>query len=69
MVDDLDECEWVLVSAHPVVLTVKRLLGHLLRDDMINLVNMSVCTSTIKLNAATNQIVVLVKVDETFTTI
>ena len=53
-------------------------LGHLLRDDLINPVKMSVRpsdlvsmpyvrTSTIKLNAATNQIVVFVKVDETFT--
>ena len=52
-------------------------LGHLLRDDLINPVKMSVRpyvrmyvrTSTIKLNAATNQIVVFVKVHETFTTI
>jgi len=55
-------------------------LGHLLkrkRDDLINPVKMSVRmsvrlsvrTSTIKHNAATNQIVVFVKVDETFTTI
>jgi len=55
-------------------------LGHLLRDDLINPVKMSVRpyvrtyirtyvgTSTIKLNAATNQIVVFVNVDETFTT-
>jgi len=45
-------------------------LGHLLRDDLINPVKMSVRpyvrTSTIKHNAATNQIVVFVKVDETF---
>jgi len=51
-----------------------KFLGHLLRDDPINLVKCpsvrtSVRTSTIKLNAATNQIVVFVKVDETFTTI
>jgi len=61
------------------------LLGHLLRDDLINPVKMSfhlyvrtnVCTdgqtyirtSTIKLNAATNQIVVFVRVDESFTMI
>ena len=56
-------------------------LHHLFRDDLINLVKMSVrpyvrpsiCTyvhtSTIKLNAATNQIVVFVRVDEAFTTI
>jgi len=48
-------------------------LGHLLTDDLINPVKMSVRTSvhtsTIKLNAATNQIVVFVRVDETFTTI
>jgi len=52
-------------------------LGHLLGDDLINPVQMSVRTyirtyvrtSTIKLNAATNQIVVFVRVDETFTTI
>jgi len=56
-------------------------LGHLLRDDLINPVKMSVLrsvrmyihpsihTSTIKLNAATNQIVVFVRVDESFTTI
>jgi len=53
-------------------------LGHLLRDDLINSVKMSVLTrsvrtyvrtSTIKLNAARNQIVVFVRVDETFTTI
>jgi len=47
-------------------------VGHLLRDDLLNPVKMSVRisvrTSTIKLNAATNQIVVFVKVDETFTT-
>jgi len=46
-------------------------LGHLLRDDLINPVKMSVrpsvhTTYTIKHNAATNQIVVFVKVDETF---
>jgi len=52
-------------------------LGHLLRDDLIIPVKMSVCrsvrtsvcTSTIKLNAATNQIVIFVRVDESFTTI
>ena len=48
-------------------------LGHLLRDDLINPAKMSVRpsvrTSTIKLNAATNQIVEFVRVDETFTTI
>jgi len=56
-------------------------LGHLLRGDLINPVKMSVhhyvCPSvrtsvrtyTIKLNPATNQIVVFVKVDESFTTI
>jgi len=51
-------------------------LGHLLRDDLMNAVKMSVrmsvrtyCTSTMKHNAATNQMVVFVKVDETFTTI
>ena len=52
-------------------------LGHLLRDDLINPVKMSVRpyvrpsvrTSTIKHNAAINQIVVFVRVDETFTTI
>jgi len=48
-------------------------LGHLLRDDLTNRVKMSVRpyvrTSTIKLNAATNQIVVFVRVDETFTMI
>jgi len=60
-------------------------LGHLLRDDLINPVKMSVrpyvrtsvstyvrpyvCTSTIKHNAATNQIVEFVRVDETFTMI
>jgi len=42
-------------------------------DDLINPVKMSVHppvrTSTIKHNAATNQIVVFVKVDETFTMI
>ena len=46
-------------------------------DDLINPVKMSVqpyvrtsiCTSTIKHNAATNHIVVFVTVDETFTTI
>jgi len=49
-------------------------LGHLLRDDLINPVKMSVReyvrpsvrTSTMKHNAATKQIVVFVKVDETF---
>ena len=44
-------------------------LGHLLRDDLINPVKMSVRPSTIKLNAATNHVVVFVRVDETFTTI
>ena len=53
-------------------------LGHLLKDDLINPVKMSVHrtyvrtyvrTSTMKHNAATNQIVVFVKVNETFTTI
>jgi len=48
-------------------------LGHLLRDDLINPVKMSirgsVHTSTMKHNADTNQIVVFVKVDETFMTI
>jgi len=56
-------------------------LGHLLRDDLINLVKMSVRPSvrpyvrpsfrrsTINHNAATNQIVEFVRVDETFTTI
>jgi len=52
-------------------------LGHLLRDDLINPVKMSVCTSvrpsirtsTMKHNAATNQIVIFVKIDETFMTI
>jgi len=48
-------------------------LDHLLRDDLINPVKMSVRgsvrMSTMKHNAATNQIVVFVKVDETFTTI
>jgi len=56
-------------------------LGLLFRDDLINPVKMSVCrsvgmyvrpsvrTSTIKLIAATNQIVVFVRVDESFTTI
>jgi len=48
-------------------------LGHLLRDDLINpvkmFVRMSIRTSTMKHNAATNQIVEFVKVDETFTTI
>jgi len=47
-------------------------LGHL-RDELINPVKKSVhtyvCTSTTIFNAATNQIVVFVKVDETFTTI
>jgi len=59
--------------------------SYLLRDDLINPVKMSihpyVCpyvhtyvrtyvrTSTMKHNAATNQIVVFVKVDETFTMI
>jgi len=46
-------------------------LGHLY--DLINLVKMSVReyvrTSTMKHNAATNQIVLFVKVDESFTTI
>jgi len=51
-------------------------LGHLLRDDLINpvknirsSVRTYVRTSTTKLNAATNQIVVFVRIDETFTTI
>ena len=49
-------------------------LDHLLRDDLINpvkcpSVGQSVRTSTIKLNAATNQIVVFVRVDESFTMI
>ena len=44
-------------------------LGHLLKDDLINPVKMSVRPSTIKLNAATNQIVISVKVDKTFTMI
>jgi len=55
-------------------------LGHLLRDNLINpvknvrvsihpSVHLYVRTSTIKHNAATNQIVIFVKVDETFTTI
>jgi len=48
-------------------------LGHLLRDDLMNPVKMSVRpsvrTSTMKHNAATYQIVIFVKVDETFTTI
>jgi len=64
-------------------------LGHLLRDDLINLVKVSICPyvhpsvrtyirtsvrtyihmSTFKLNAAINQIVVFVRVDETFMTI
>jgi len=54
-------------------------LGHLLRDNLISSVKMSVRlyvhtyvyvhTSTIKLNAAANQIMVFVKVDETFTMI
>jgi len=67
----------VLMSAAPHF----KFLGHLLRDDLINPVKMSVrpyvCTYvrpyvrtfTIKHNAATNQIVVFVKVDETFTKI
>jgi len=65
-------------------LCVFSFLAHLLRDDLINLVKMyvrittsirtyvrrtSIGTSTIKLNAATNQIVIFVKVDESFTTI
>ena len=58
-------------------MTEVKFLGHLLRDDLINPVKMSVHpyvrpsvrTSTIKLNAATNQIVEFVRVDETFTTI
>jgi len=56
-------------------------LGHLLRDDLINPVKMSVHmsvrpyvrpyvrTSTIKDNGATDQIVVFVKVDETLMTL
>jgi len=53
-------------------------LGHLLRDDLINPVKMSVLPSVrtsvrtyvrMKHNAATNQILVFVKVDETFTMI
>jgi len=48
---------------------IMTLLGHLVRDDLINLVKISVCTSTMKHNAATNQIVVFVKIDETFTLI
>jgi len=56
-------------------------LGHLLRDDIINPVKMPVRMyvhlyvhlyvrmSTMKQNAATNQIVVFVRVDETFTMI
>jgi len=56
-------------------------LGHLLRDGLINPVKMFVhtyvrpyiCTyvrtSTIKHNAATKEIVVFVRVDESFTTI
>ena len=56
------------------LLLVSSILGHLL----INPAKMSVrppavrpyvCTSTMKHNAATNQIVIFVKVDETFTTI
>jgi len=56
---------------------VRPFLGHLLRDNLINPVKMSVRpyvrpsvrTSTIKLNAAINPIVEIVRVDETFTTI
>jgi len=60
---------------------LNQFLGHLLRDDLINPAKMSirpyvrpsvrpsVRTSTIKHNAFTNQIVVFVKIDETFTTI
>jgi len=55
----------------------KIIVEELLRDDLINPVKMSVSpyvctyirTCTMKHNAATNQIVMFVKVDETFTTI
>jgi len=48
------------------VLHICSFLGHLLRDDLINPVKVSVRTSTIKLNAATSQIVEFVRVDESF---
>jgi len=50
---------------------VTYLLGHLLRDDLINPVKISVhhYVRTMKHNAATNQIVAFVKVYETFTNI
>ena len=73
------------MTCEPLIIAGKvqnsTLLGHLLRDDLINPVKMSIRhyvrpsvrkyfrMSTIKLNAATNQIVVFVKVDESFTMI
>jgi len=52
---------------------MRQFLGHLLGDDLINPVKNvrpgGGSTSTIKLNAATNQIVVFIRVDETFTKI
>jgi len=61
-------------SHHAVMLSISQLvtgafLGHLIWDDLINTVKISVRMSTIKLNAATNQILVFVKVDEPFTMI
>jgi len=70
-------CErWERHHIKPCMLSARcsqcHLLGQLLRDDLINPVKMSirthVRTSTMKHNAATNQIVVFAKVDETFTT-
>jgi len=47
-----------------------KFFGHLLKDDLVNPVKMSVRPSVHNQNnAATNQIVVYVKVDEAFTTI
>jgi len=80
----------VLVHTHvknstSCIIALLPFLGHLLRDDLINPVKLSVRPSirtyvrpsvrpsvrmsTIKLNAATNQMVEFVRVDETFTTI
>jgi len=67
-------CILIVYASTLLTLKVNSFLGHLLRDDLINPIKISVreyirpsvCTSAIKHNAATNQIVIFVKVDETF---
>ena len=67
---DIDDMQFGFMKGYG---TTDAILGHFLRDDLINPVKMSihpyVRTSTMKHNAATNQILVFIMVDETFTTI